>query len=304
MKWVKHGLIIEPTMGLDWMATHAQLPIADRIDGSRYRVYFAGRNSDNRSQIGYAEVDLSDPRKILYITKKPVLELGALGSFDDSGVFPSWLVEHDGKKFLFYIGWMEGKRVPYHASVGLAISLDGGKRYKKFSRGPLLERNDVDPYMTLSSCVRIENGLWRMWYTSSLGWDIHDSKPRPRYHIKYAESSEGNRWKRDGTVCIDFRSNDEWAIARPCVIKEGDIYRMWYSSSNGNYRIGYAESSDGIRWKRKDDEAGIVVSKTGWDSEMVAYPFVFSHTGKKYMLYNGNNFGKDGVGYAILDSNS
>lgn len=101
MKWAKHGMIIEPPRGLDWMVTHAQLPVADRIGDSHYRIYFAGRNSDNRSQIGYVEVDLNEPRKILHITKRPVLELGPLGSFDDSGVFPSWLVEHDGKKFLF-----------------------------------------------------------------------------------------------------------------------------------------------------------------------------------------------------------
>lgn len=304
MKWAKYGLIIEPAGGLKWMVTHAQLPVADRIGGSHYRIYFAGRNSDNRSQIGYAEVDLNEPRKILNITKRPVLQLGPLGSFDDSGVFPSWVVENDGKKFLFYIGWMEGKRVPYYASVGLAKSVDGGKTYKKFSRGPLLERNDVDPYMTLSSCVRIENGLWRMWYTSCTGWDISDGKPRPRYHIKYAESLDAFEWRRDGTVCIDFESDDEWAIARPCVIKERGTYRMWYSRSGENYRIGYAESSDGKRWKRKDDQVRIDVSKTGWDSEMVAYAFVFSHNDKKYMLYNGNNYGRDGVGFAVLESDS
>jgi predicted GH43/DUF377 family glycosyl hydrolase len=304
MKWVKQGLMIEPVKGLDWMATHAQIPVAERISGSRYRIYFAGRNSDNRSQIGYAEVDLNEPKKILYITKRPVLELGPLGSFDDSGVFPSWLVEHDGKKYLFYIGWMEGKRVPYYASVGLAISTDRGKTYKKFLRGPLLDRNHVDPYMTLSSCVRIENRLWRMWYTSCIRWNIYDGKPRPRYHIKYAESSDGINWKREGTVCIDFESEDEWAIARPCVIKEGGIYKMWYSYSSRNYKIGYAESSDGIRWRRKDDNAGLDVSKTGWDSEMVAYAFIFLHNEKKYMLYNGNSFGKNGMGYAVLDSSS
>jgi hypothetical protein len=79
---------------------------------------------------------------------------------------------------------------------------------------------------------------------------------------------------------------------------------MWYSYSSRNYKIGYAESSDGIRWRRKDDNAGLDVSKTGWDSEMVAYAFIFLHNEKKYMLYNGNSFGKNGMGYAVLDSSS
>jgi hypothetical protein len=33
---------------------------------------------------------------------------------------------------------------------------------------------------------------------------------------------------------------------------------------------------------------------------MVEYPYVFNHKGKKYMLYNGNSYGKNGFGYAVL----
>ena len=103
-------------------------------------------------------------------------------------------------------------------------------------------------------------------------------------------------------MCIDFKSKEEYAISRPCVIKEDGIYKMWYSYRGGSdtYRIGYAESADGIHWGRKDEEAGIDVSESGWDSEMIEYPFVLEHKGKKYMLYNGNSYGKTGFGYAIL----
>ena len=35
----------------------------------------------------------------------------------------------------------------------------------------------------------------------------------------------------------------------PCVIKDGETYKMWYSGNNGsNYRIIYCTSSDGITW--------------------------------------------------------
>ena len=78
---------------------------------------------------------------------------------------------------------------------------------------------------------------------------------------------------------------------------------MWYcyAIGNGGYRMGYAESEDGIRYERKDQEVGIDVSESGWDSEMVCYPFVFNHKGQKYMLYCGNGYGKTGFGYAILE---
>lgn len=78
---------------------------------------------------------------------------------------------------------------------------------------------------------------------------------------------------------------------------------MWFSYRSGigtSYRIGYAFSFNGINWDRKTD-SGIDVSISGWDSEMICYPFVFTHKNKKYMLYNGNNYGKEGFGLAVED---
>ena len=301
MKWIKKGLIFVPNSNPEWMITHAWVPTAENIEGDLYKIYFASRNKQNLSQIGYVVVDINKPKGILEISKIPVIELGPLGTFDDSGVFPSCIVNHNNKKYMYYVGWMQGKRVPYYASLGLAISLDGGKTFNKFSRGPLLSRNDVDPYMTATADVKIEDGLWRMWYLTNTQWTIEDNKPKPRYHIKYAESEDGIKWQRDGVVCIDFKSEDEYAIARPWVIKEREIYKMWYSYRGKSYRIGYAESTDGIIWERKDEQAGIDVSEAGWDSEMVACAFVFGHKGRRYMFYNGNDCGKTGVGYAIME---
>jgi hypothetical protein len=50
-----------------------------------------------------------------------------------------------------------------------------------------------------------------------------------------------------------------------------------------------------------DSRAGIGVSASGWDSEMIEYPFVFDHAGARYMLYNGNGYGKSGFGIAVLE---
>jgi hypothetical protein len=77
---------------------------------------------------------------------------------------------------------------------------------------------------------------------------------------------------------------------------------MWYSyrasAHFANYKIGYAESADGEVWERKDDLAGIDVSETGWDSEMLCYPSIFLYRNHYYMLYNGNGYGKTGFGIA------
>jgi predicted GH43/DUF377 family glycosyl hydrolase len=301
-RWIKKGLIFAPEGNFDWLCSHAALPVADRINGV-YRIYFSGRDKHARAQVGYFEIDLVAPEKVLRLSEKPVIGLGPLGAFDDSGVTTSWIVNHGQKKYHYYSGWSLGVTVPFYFFVGLAISKDAGESYERVSPAPILERSAIDPYLTASPCVIVEDGRWRMWYVSATGWYMHDERPRHRYHIKYAESSDGIHWKREGVVCIDYQSSQEYAFARPCVIKQGGIYKMWYSYRGNNYRIGYAESVDGLKWTRKDQDIGLDVAESGWDSEMIEYPYVFEHNGDHYMLYNGNGYGKTGIGLAMLDRN-
>ena len=138
-----------------------------------------------------------------------------------------------------------------------------------------------------------------MWYVSGTEWQVTAAGPRHRYHIKYAESRDGARWDRRGLVCIDYQSPDEYAFGRPCVIKDADRYRMWYSRRGESYRMGYAESRDGIVWSREDERCVLDVSSDqGWDAEMVAYPVVADVAGERFMLYNGNGYGRTGIGLA------
>ena len=100
-----------------------------------------------------------------------------------------------------------------------------------------------------------------MWYVSGTEWQVTAAGPRHRYHIKYAESRDGARWDRRGLVCIDYQSPDKYAFGRPCVIKDADRYRMWYSRRGDSYRMGYAESRDGIVWSREDERCVLDVSR-------------------------------------------
>ena len=299
-RWIKKGLICAPPGDPDWLHTHAALPVVDPTS-NLHRIYFSSRDKAGRARIGYFEINMDAAQRVLRVSEKPVIALGSMGAFDESGVTTSWIVNHQGKKYHYYSGWSLGVTVPFYFYVGLALSEDGGESHQRVSLAPILERNAIDPYLTASPCVLVEDGRWRMWYVSGTGWKMKDDRPRHYYHIKYAESSDGIHWNREGVVCIDYQSTEEYAIARPCVIKEGGIYKMWYSYRGNNYRIGYAESVDGIKWTRKDRDSGIDVSESGWDSEMIEYPFVFEHKGVHYMLYNGNDYGRNGIGLAVLD---
>jgi hypothetical protein len=295
--WVKHGLILEPAHQAAWIVTHAALPVLLPL-GERERLYFSSRDSTGRSHIGYVELSLDRPRDLLATASVPVLAPGPLGAFDDAGVTTSCIVDHGGRLHLYYTGWCLGTSVPFYLNAGLAHSDDGGRTFHRASPAPLLDRTSVDPYLTASPWVIVENGTWRMWYVSGTGWSESPAGPRHRYHIKYAESRDGLRWDRQGVVCIDYDSPDEHAFGRPCVLRHGERYRMWYSYRGERYRIGYAESTDGIAWTRLDATNVVDVSDTGWDSEMTTYPLVVRRGDRLHMLYNGNGYGRTGIGLA------
>lgn len=299
MKWVKKGLVFKPESQYDWVVTHAMLPVADHIIDDIYRVYFSGRDNSNRSLTGYIEIDINDPTKILNISSHPVLGLGSLGAFDDNGVSPTWIVNRGDMKFLYYFGWNKGSLVRAAEVSGLAISKDGGSSFKRYSRAPIIDRTDLEPYQILViSCILIEGDVWRMWYDSADEWQTPEL---PRYNIKYAESSDGISWIRKGIVSVNYKSRNESRVSRASVLKEDGIYKMWhcYALDSGGYRMGYAESQDGYKFERKSDSLTIQVSSSGWDSEMVCYPHVFKHKGQKFMLYCGNGYGRSGFGMAV-----
>ncbi len=308
MFWKKRGLIFAPTPKADWMVTHAALPVVWQRADQSVRVFFCSRDAQGRAQIGSFDYDLGT-KTVCAISRTPVIGLGALGAFDDNGVTSSCIVEHAGALYQYFTGWTLGVTVPFYFYIGLAVSYDGGASFTKISPAPVLGRNPIDPFLTASPFVLIENGIWRMWYISAARWVLERGAPKHYYHIRYAESRDGIQWQPTGRVCIDFASESEYAIARPCVIRDGDTYKMWYSSRGTSYRIGYAESRDGLTWERHDERAGIDVSAEGWDSEMQAYPYILRDADKLWMFYNGNGYGRTGIGLAdlalsVADSNT
>ena len=302
MAWKKIGQIITPEkVNRKWMKTHAMDPTVDFLYDDIFRIYFCGRNENNQSLIGYVDIDINDPFKIIESPEEPILGLGTLGAFDDNGVTASCIINHNGEKYLYYIGWKPRSTTRFGLMTGLAISKDNGNTFSRYSRAPILSLTDREPYSILTAPYVIKDkDEWMMWYVSCEGW-VHADLPK--YNIKLATSRDGINWVQDAIVCLDFKDENETALARPCILKEDGIFKMWlsYKTLDQTYRIGYAESDDGINWTRFDERAGITISEEGWDSEMIEYPYVFNHKGKKYMAYNGNGYGRNGAGLAVLE---
>lgn len=306
-RWQKQGLIYVPLGSQPWSRSHAQLPLVQLRDES-WRIYFATRNEAGQSNISYLETAPGNPFDIRYIHDDVLLPLGDLGTFDESGIMPLSLVRaEDGRWYFYYAGWTQRKTIPYHNSIGVAVSDDDCQSFHKLYKGPLLDARRDEPYFTGTAHVRIENGIWRMWYQSCTGWVRQGGCIEPLYHIKYAESTNGVDWERTGKVAIDYRDAEEGGICSATVHQHAEGYEMWYCYRNtfdyrtnprNSYRIGYATSQDGIVWLRQDALAGIDVSDQGWDSTMIAYPHFVRYDKTDYLFYNGNGFGSTGFGVA------
>jgi len=299
--WCKQGLLLAAPLGHEWSLSHAALPTigAGRDRGDIVDLYLATRDALNRSWIARALLDVSGERpQVVAVDPEPVLAPGDLGAFDDAGVTPSCVARRGNDTLLYYTGWSRGVSVPFYLAIGLAISRDNGP-FERVSRAPILGRTANDPFMTASPHVLREPAGWRMWYVSAARWVRLGDEVRHYYHLRHGTSQDGVSWETTGRACLDFAHEREYAFSRPCVLHADGGYEMWFSVRGDAYRLGYARSADGLQWERRDDAAGLAPSDAGWDAEMVAYPHVFEHRRRRIMLYNGNGYGRSGVGSAV-----
>ncbi len=302
--WVKKGRLFDPDQYYNGKFTHASIPTAVKMKSNVFRIFFGSRDQSNRSHVLYADAEIDGENiRIVRVSDEPVLSPGELGHFDEHGVMPGSVIynEMENLYYMYYIGWQRLQSVPFNLNIGLAFSKDL-KRFHKIYKVPVIPISDDAPFLNTSPFVMYDEGIYKMWHVGGVKWVKKEDGVKHFYNIRYAISVDGVHWKKEG-VAVDFKYPNEYALARPSVLKENGIYKMWYSfraSSFGEtYRIGYAESIDGRKWIRKDELSGIDVSESGWDSEMICYPFVFKHNGVKFMLYNGNGYGRTGFGYAV-----
>ncbi len=299
MAWQKLGHVFTANHHATWMQGYASTPFAAPLNNTTIRCYFSTRDPQNRSHIASLDINPRQPADIANLTPQPILSPGPQGAFDDSGVSMMQIVEHAGRRYLYYLGWNLGVTTPFRNSVGLAIADAGSDCFTKISEAPILDRGHHDPLSISSPWVLAGNEGWKMWYGSHTSWQTEQSDMH--YVIKLATSPDGIHWHRDGHIALNTLPG-ETAVVRPSVIHENGEYHMWYSRRIGNKQtcaMGYAHSPDGRHWQRRDDAVNLTVRPSGWDSEMLCYPCVFDHAGSRYMLYNGNGFGRTGFGLAL-----
>jgi hypothetical protein len=315
MKWEKLGRIFDPSEHelSEGCATFAKSPQA-LVFESFVRIYFSSQkkslNGKCVSYPQYVDFDRSFSR-ILGVSKKPLIELGKLGEFDEHGIFPFNVLPYKGKILAYTSGWSRRSSVSIDMSIGLAISHDNGLTFDKYGTGgPIMTTTINEPFLVGDPFVMFLNDSFHMWYIFGDRWHRESANADAErfYKIAYAKSSDGINWARNGIkIVADILANECQAL--PTVFYFERRYHMYFcyrsaydfrKNKCNAYRIGYAFSDDLVYWHRNDDQSGIDVTEGHWDSDMMCYPNIFELDKSIYMLYNGNEFGKCGFGLAKL----
>lgn len=314
--WDKMGKVFTPqeVPGRVWLKEFAQAPATLIADGV-VRVYFSCRPPIDAagqyvSYSAFVDLDRSDLSKVVDVASEPILNLGGAGEFDEFGTYPVSVIrnENDNDIWAYYAGWTRCESVPFNVAIGRAVSCDGGVTFAKCGSGPILSYSPDEPFVLSGPKIRRFNGIWYLFYIAGRKWKLVDGRAEPVYKIRLATSDDGVHWRKLNRDLIPARVETDEAQASPDVFFANGKYHMFfcyrfsshYRGHQNGYRIGYASSHNLLDWVRDDSKAGIDVSESGWDSEMISYPHVFELDGEIYMAYLGDQVGRYGFGLAKL----
>jgi len=240
------------------------------------------------AELSFAQTDwVKDPGN-------PVLDMGRAGSWDDFHVAYPSVIFYDGTYQMWYGGY-DGTQW----QIGYATSNDG-IHWAKYANNPVLHLGQPgawdDAHVTAPSVI-FDNSLYKMWYIGNDGIT---------WRIGYATSYDGIAWtKYDGNPVLDVGLPDRWDdvhVADPFVIFKDGIYKMWYGGFDGTiWRIGYAESFDGIAWTRYVGNPVLYLGSPGtWDDDVsVGGPSIIFEGGIYKIWYHGYDGYTYRIGYAI-----
>ena len=195
-----------------------------------------------------------------------LLVIFAAGTGFCAPVYKIWYSANDGS--------------PNWRILGATLTEDNkdGDRRLAIDLGPV---GSLDSAQAFSQTILREKEGFTMWYG---GYDAEN------WRILRATSQNGITWEKQGLALNlgEAQEFDSMHMTYPYVLKDEKIYKIWYTAYDGksHWRIGYADSQDGIIFKNR--KAVLDISGPGsLDCEHVHTPVVLQHGGIYSMYYSG-----------------
>ena len=301
MVWRKLGRVFDPNVHLPdhpLLKSHAANPLAVKVDGDLYRVFFSARDAHNRSSVGAVDIDIARLR-VERVIPEPVIAHGVAGQFHADGISVGCIhTDAAGERSILFMGWQSPADSHWRGDIGrLRLGVDLGLILDPET--PVMGADRTDPISLSYPWVHAGPAGYTMWYGSTVNWDAGNGEML--HVLREAVSNDGRHWTRTGKT-LPYEIGVAQAFSRPTVADlQGGGLGMWFSyrgAPGRTYRIGHAHRPSGGDWSLSLDKGGLDVSAEGWDSEMVEYPQVLDHGTARLMLYNGNGFGRSGFGIA------
>jgi hypothetical protein len=318
MRWKDHrevyraGRLPFPVGGAGFVQGPQALVLDDRV-----RVYVSTRESDAegmyRSHVTYVDMDRG-MRDVIGVATRPVIPLGALGTYDEHGIFPFHVVRAGPRILGLATGWTRRRSVSADAAILVSESLDGGETFTRWGPGPVLGPSLHEPFLIGDAyAARVAPDRYRVWYIAGRRWigDGAGGQAERIYRIVSADTQDFIAWNRHGVELVTPSLGDDECQAMPTVVHHDDVWHMYFCTRHAfgfrddpsrGYRIGYAWSHDAMHWTRDDARGGFHPSGEAWDDAMQCYPHLVAVDGRVHMLYNGNAFGRWSIGIATLDA--
>ena len=290
--------------------SHIQSPVVLELNGVQ-RLYFCSRVISEKDNGNYSShiyfVDFDEKfSNILGFSSKPIVELGAIGTFDEHGTSPISAVKFREKVFIYYVGWARSVGVPYTANIGLLRSTDHeASQFERAFPGPVMPFDRDEPFLLGSPRVKEFNGSLYMWYVAGKSWNLVNGRPEPTYKIRMAISRDGLTWTKIKKDLIGDTLGEFECQAAPEVIQLEAGFLMIYSyrsnereGVDSDYQINLAYSDDLLNWevaKVKNSRNYVPLNMRN-----TSYYNLVPAEGYFRATFQLENMGKSGIGSGLL----
>ena len=168
-----------------------------------------------------------------------------------------------------------------------SIQIIGQTQFVKHINNPIYSSSSYWDSYTVNSCIVYEDQKYNMYYTAK----VKEVRNNSLYmYLGYARSDDGMKWQKFNDKPI-LSFEEKWernGFLDAMVIVVNSVWHMWYTCPAdvqiSNTYLGYATSSDGIKWEKRVDRLNLIKSKLGWDSGGI-FPLSVIHDGSKFIMY-------------------